>query len=76
MPDAVPVRIQYVGPDDPNQPRFPPSRTEIIRTARVWKKGDEMLPTHPGLYVWDVDFHRGGNVYATYVVRVVPPAPG
>jgi hypothetical protein len=35
-----------------------------------------MLPTHPGLYVWDVDFHRGGNVYATYVVRVVPPAPG
>jgi len=73
VPDSVPVRIQYVGPDDPKQPRFPPARTEIIRTAYTWKQGDEMLPTHPGLFVWEADFHRTGNVYATYVVRLTPP---
>jgi hypothetical protein len=32
-----------------------------------------MLPTSPGLYVWEADFHRGGNVHATYVVRRSPP---
>lgn len=75
MADAVPVRIHYVGPDDPEQPRFPPSRTEIIRTAHIWKPGEEMLPTHPGLYVWNADFHRSGNVYVTYVVRLAAPPP-
>jgi hypothetical protein len=73
MPEAVPVRIHYVGEDDPAQPRFPPSRSEIIRTAHVWKPGDEMLPIHPGLYVWEADFHRSGNVYATYIVRLASP---
>ena len=73
MPDAVPVRLQYVGPDDPTLPRFPPSRAEIIRTEYSWRPGDEMLPTYPGLFVWEADFHRGGNVRATYVVRLTPP---
>ena len=73
MADAVQVRIHYVGPDDPHRPRFPASRSEIVRTVHVWKEGEEMLPTYPGLYVWEADFHRGGNVYATYVVRLTPP---
>jgi hypothetical protein len=72
MVDAVPVRIHYVGADDPDQPRFPPSRSEIIRTAHIWKPGDEMLPIHPGLFVWEADFHRSGNVHATYTVRLAP----
>lgn len=72
MSEAVPVRIQFVGPDDPKQPRFPPSRAEIIRTQHSWKVGDEMLPTYPGLFVWEADFHRSGNVLATYVVRLTP----
>ena len=76
MPDAVPVRIHYVGPDDPSDPRFPPGRTEIVRTANLWKPGDEMLPIGPGLYVWEADYHRGGNVSATYVVRRTPPPRG
>ncbi|MGZ4412911.1 MAG: hypothetical protein ACXVRZ_00815 [Gaiellaceae bacterium] len=73
MADAVPVRIHYVGPDDPVHARFPPSRTEIVKTTRLWKQGEELLPTHPGVYVWEADFHRGGNVHATYAVRLTPP---
>jgi len=73
MPNPVPVRIHYVGPDDPSNPRFPPSRTEILRASQLWEPGEEMLPTRPGVYVWEADFHRGGNVHATYVVRLTPP---
>jgi hypothetical protein len=49
MSEAVPVRIQFVGLDDPEQPRFPPNRAEIIRTPHSWNVGDEMLPTYAGL---------------------------
>ena len=73
MPDPVPVRIQYVGPDDPRRPRFPSNRAEIVRTPYSWQPGEEMLPTYPGLFVWEADFHRSGNVHATYVVRLTPP---
>ena len=75
------IRVKYVGPDDPEMPRFPASRTKIIATIHgPWEPGEEMLPIRPGLCVLESENHTrsgpDGDVHRTFTVSSTPPPTG